>query len=255
MHILSRIALALAASLIAVPVFAQAPSRGWVDVNFVGIQSRQDGQVSVLQIPRFSETATFMALYPKFGSTKSIDFGAGFSFGSSSPIGVGVRFNTLKFKYQAGLSAQIPHPNFFNRSATGTDTTIETLERDDYSIDIFAQYTFKTMDAVRIRAFGGPTYFHTAADRVSDIGYIQTSNLLGFNAIDVTSYESEEITGSAWGFNVGVDVAYFFSRYVGVGGVVRFNQGNITIDDPLSGDEAELTGGRTVFGGGLRLRF
>jgi len=49
---------------------------------------------------------------------------------------------------------------------------------------------------------------------------------------------------------------YFFSRHIGVGGVVRFNQGTVEIDEePLTEQPAEWKAGHTIVGGGLRLRF
>jgi hypothetical protein len=56
------------------------------------------------------------------------------------------------------------------------------------------------------------------------------------------------VDGSTWGFNAGVDVAYFFSRYVGAGGVIRLNRGTVTVDDPLTPDAAELSAGHVTFG-------
>ena len=90
---------------------------------------------------------------------------------------------------------------------------------------------------------------------VGIVTYNQQFNLLGFNSVDIQRFEATAEEGSAWGVHAGVDVGYFFSRHVGVGGVVRVNRGTVTVDEPLSGEEADLTAGHMTVGGGLRVRF
>ena len=63
-----------------------------------------------------------------------------------------------------------------------------------------------------------------------------------------TSSESE----SGIGFNVGVDVGYYFSPAVGVGGMARFTRG--TVDFGAVEGSSATVGGLMV-GGGLRVRF
>ena len=75
------------------------------------------------------------------------------------------------------------------------------------------------------------------------------------NAVEVTSFNQREVSGSAVGFNAGADVAFFFTRHVGVGGVVRVNRGTVSVDDPLSSTAVDLTLGQTTIGGGLRVHF
>jgi hypothetical protein len=134
--------------------------------------------------------------------------------------------------------------------------TNSALERKDRSIDILAMYTVPTPDPIRIRLFGGPTHFKVTQEMVSDVFFNQAFTLAGANTVDITRSEQQRVEGSAWGFNLGADVAYFFSRYIGVGGVVRFNKGTIEMEEePLTGEPAEWKAGHTIVGGGLRVRF
>ena len=57
--------------------------------------------------------------------------------------------------------------------------------------------------------------------------------------------EEEQKTG----FNVGADVGYYFTKNVGVGGIVRFSQTKVTFS------LGEVDAGGAMVGGGLRLRF
>ena len=57
--------------------------------------------------------------------------------------------------------------------------------------------------------------------------------------------EEEQKTG----FNVGADVGYFFTKNVGVGGIIRFSQTKVTFS------LGEVDAGGAMVGGGVRLRF
>ncbi len=91
---------------------------------------------------------------------------------------------------------------------------------------------------------------------VSGIHYNQVANpVFPINSVAITTFDSQEVSGSAWGFNAGVDVGWFFDRYVGVGGLLRFNKGTVSLTDPFSGTGVDLKAGHVVFGGGVRFRF
>ena len=75
------------------------------------------------------------------------------------------------------------------------------------------------------------------------------------NLVEVTGYVPASADGSGWGWNAGADLSFFFSRFVGVGAGVRVNRGSFAIEQPLSGDEADLDLGRSTFNVGARVRF
>ena len=61
-------------------------------------------------------------------------------------------------------------------------------------------------------------------------------------------------TGSKLGFNVGADVAYYFSNYVGVGWLMRYSAATIGLLSAGDGTVSVRVGGLHA-AGGLRLRF
>jgi hypothetical protein len=70
----------------------------------------------------------------------------------------------------------------------------------------------------------------------------------------------EEVEANGWGFHGGVDVRYFFTERLGVGGIFRFSRGEVeipgmfgTADDPPP--PLDIKVGGVQFGGGLRVRF
>ena len=245
---------AMALVITASTAFAQgAPSRGWVDILVVSVRPSQDTQTFTYRTQVFDELASFASAYPDLPSANGGNIGGGFNV--HPRIGVGVHFVNVNYEMPVGLAVNVPHPLIFNRFATDSDV-ISTLERKDRAIDLLAVYTLPTPDAFRVRVFGGPTYFQVSQEMVSDIYFNQAFNLVGGNIVDITRSDQQQVEGSAWGFNVGADVAYFFSRHIGVGGVVRFNQGTVEIDnEPLTEQPAEWKAGHTIVGGGLRLRF
>jgi hypothetical protein len=238
------------------PALAQdAPSHGWLDVKFISMRSTQDQQTHTLAVPLFREIASAAAAYPALPSVMGAGLEGGVQF--HPRFGVGVHFDFVNYESTVGLAVRIPHPTLFNRFGTDADVTTTALNRRDRGFDVFATYIAPTPDQWRVRFFGGPTYFTVSQEMVDLIRYEQVFNVFtGANLVDITTFDQREVSGSTWGFNAGADVAYFFSRHVGVGGVIRVNRGTVTIDEePLSVDTAELSAGHITFGGGLRLRF
>lgn len=239
--------------LVSSPVFAQtAPSHGWIDVDVMRAQPAQGDQTYSGATPRFREALGFAASYPKMPTALGGGTKGGVQIG---PVALGVQYMRTSSTYDAGMAVVVPHPLFFNRSATATASTPLDLERTDHAVDVQVGYLLPTPDALRVRVFGGPTYFRTAQDMVSGIEYAQFFTVFGSNVADITTFDQEAATGSAWGLNVGADAAWFFSRYVGVGGGLSYNSGTVTVTDPLTQTDADLKMGATTLNGGLRLRF
>jgi hypothetical protein len=237
-----------------VPAQAQtAPARGWVDVNLISAYSAQDAQTYVLTRTVALEPAAFATAYPKMPSVTGFDIHAGIRL--NGPLAFGIYTMGVTSDYRVGLGATVPHPLLFNDSTTAGSTTASSLARKDRSLDFSLSYLLPAGRNVAIRVFGGPTYFSVTQGMVSDIHYTQTYNLLGTNIVDITTFNQQSVSGSAWGVHGGVDAAYFFSRYVGIGAGFRVNRGRAAIEDPLSGTSAKLKVGHAVVGGGLRLRF
>ena len=233
---------------------AQGTDRVWIDVNVVSAKPAQDATTFTFSDTVFNEPVSMSAAYPAMPRATGGLFGGG--VGVARGFGVAVQFVNAQFEYDAGLAISIPHPFVFNRFGTDTDVT-DTLERSERALDLSGVYQLPTPDAWRVRVFGGPSYFKFKQDMVQDVEFTQSINIVTFaNTVNITDFRQEEVDESTWGFHVGADVAYFFSRHVGVGGTVRFNRGTVTLDtEPLSEEESELKVGTTIVGGGLRLRF
>ncbi len=246
----------LAASILAlglaIPATAQAQGTLFIDLNAVGATSLQDEQTSTYTTTVFSETANATATYPKLGTAPGGVFGA--AWVGSFPLGVGINVTRSSYEMTAGLTAHLPHPLFFNRYGDGVGES-GTLERTETAVDLSAVFAPVSKGAWVVRLMAGPTRFTAKQDMIELVNTIQSVNVLGGNTVTIRPPDVSTVDGSAWGFHVGGDVGYFFSRHFGVGGTVRMNKATIDIEDPLTGEAGELAVGHVLFGGGLRLRF
>ena len=68
--------------------------------------------------------------------------------------------------------------------------------------------------AFTMTVFGGPTYFTVKQGLVTDVRFTQS---YPYETAAFAATSTGQQTGSKLGFNVGADVAYYFSNYVGVG--------------------------------------
>ncbi len=150
---------------------------------------------------------------------------------------------------EAAVAAGVPHPFFFGQDRPVSGTAIAT--RKETAVHIQAQWVIPVSDAVDVAVFGGPTFFTVEQDFVSGIDF---TDVFPFETATFVSAPVEQQSGSAVGFHVGADVAVYVTRYVGVGGLVRWSRATV---DFLSsdGDTMSVETGGVHVGGGLRLRF
>jgi hypothetical protein len=133
--------------------------------------------------------------------------------------------------------------------------------RTEGGVNVQAMFVPLQTDRLRVRVFGGPTYFRVKQDAVHTIEYFQVWTLLPTtNTVDVTSFDGEEVEEQGWGFHAGGDVSVFFNRIVGIGGFARFSRANVDLPNSIAitsvdADTVEIKAGGFQIGGGLRLKF
>lgn len=252
---MQRVIVSVFVCLLAVPAVARAQRGGWVDVNFGVAASTAEEETFTYTDTIYQETRTFGSGYPKPSTGASFDFGGGFMF--TPLLGLGVTFSGQGHKDQAALAITVPHPYFFNRPATAAAPTEDKLTRAEGAMHIQLMVAPVHTDNFRFRVFGGPTYHRLKADMVQDIEYTQLAfSFSTSNVVEIDRYDAVEAEGTGWGYHAGADVSWFFSRVVGIGGLVRFTGGTVTLDpEPMSEIEQDVKVGGIHAGGGLRLRF
>jgi hypothetical protein len=145
--------------------------------------------------------------------------------------------------------ATIPHPFIFNQARLVAGTA--SLKRSDLALHLAAQYLMPVSDRLQVSLFGGPTYFRVNQDMV---GNVETNETFPYDEAQYVGATASREHGSHIGFNAGTDVALFFTRTLGVGGLVRFSQGTVHLPTP-SGDTASLKVGGLQLGAGVRMKF
>jgi hypothetical protein len=230
--------------------------KGWIDVNVGFASSAQSSLKTTATWVQDQETATASVTYSS-PTGVSFDFGGGGML--TETFGIGVSFVGTAHEAPAQLSITIPHPTRFNASASDSKETDGKLQRVEGSVNIQLMIKPKLADSnVRFRLFGGPTYFRLQADAVSDIIYDQSYLVFGnANVVKITSYETVKTESTGWGFHVGGDFSYFFTRVFGIGGFARYSKATLTVSDPdaLADGPVDVKAGGFQGGGGIRFRF
>ena len=233
------------------PAAAQpAPqTRGFVTING-GLQlaSADFSDNITFDNPLFGpETGDFDVRYGGGGDTV-IDVGGGVRLWNNLAVGGGLSI----FSHEDGatITGRLPHPFFFDRprQIDGAETG---FARRETAVHLQALWMIPASRSVDVALFGGPTFFTVSQDLVTAIRFEQ-----GYPYAEAaySGVDRRDQSISTTGFNVGADVAIYFSDRIGVGGTIRFSRGSVDLASEDGGAVSIETGGLHTTGG-LRLRF
>ncbi len=164
-------------------------------------------------------------------------------------LGVGVSVSLYNRDADASVSARLPHP-FFLGSARTINASMP-LSHEERAVHLHALVAVPVNAAFTVTVFGGPTLFTVSQNLVTDLRFTHS---YPYDEAAFAGVVTQEQSRSRVGFNVGADVAYYFTGTVGVGWLSRFSAA--TVDLPSVGDRpAGVTAGGFHAAGGLRLRF
>ena len=160
-------------------------------------------------------------------------------------LAAGVAFTSHKDTRDIAISGTLPHPLIFqhDRSIEGTVSG----DREETAAHLQVGYIIPFADnKLQAVVFGGPSFFTVKQSVVTAVQFSEAFpyDEATFSGATVETEEEQKV-----GFNVGVDVGYYFTRNIGVGGIVRFSQ--TKVDFSLG----EVDAGGAMVGGGVRLRF
>ena len=232
----------------AAAAFGQTPvaTRGFVVVNG-GYQLTTNDFADGAVRRENAEDGRIDATYA-LKSGLAFDVAAGGVLWRRLAVGVGVsRFSTVT---PGSLRATIPHPFFFNQ-ARSISGEVNDLKREELAVHVQARGIFPVGTRLQVMVFGGPSFFQVKQDVITDVTFDESY------PYDEASFRSAATTGasvSTIGFNVGGDVAFFFTRQVGIGATVQFASATVDVPGVLGSTQAVKVGGGQA-GFGLRLRF
>ena len=248
---MTRMALMVATIVVAVLgsatiVGAQA-TRGFVTFNG-GYQGASTDFSDNIVFTKFLEEGDLDASYDGLGGRPLYDVGGGIRIWRS--LAVGVAASVFSKGVDAGVTARIPHPFFFNRDRQISGSQLD-LRREETAVHIHAIWVVPVNETVEIMVYGGPTFFSIKQDLVRDVLFTEA---YPYNTATYTGTTTGMESKSKVGFNVGADVAFYFTGHVGIGMMARFSRATIDLSSQDGGAVAVETGGFHA-GGGLRLRF
>lgn len=248
-RLLHAILFVLLAGLLTAPsAFAQRPpfqNRAFVIVNGSYQMGGND----------FERVATLRANAEDGSFTTDYDVKGGPAFDVTGSvrlrrrIGVGVGVTRFSRSTPSALNGSVPHPFFFNRPRTVL-SDVAGLDREELAVHAQVQAIAPIGRRLQIMAFGGPSFFHVKQGMVSTFTW---TDAYPFDSAAFGTATTVKATGSKVGFNAGADLAYFFSRQIGVGGTIQFSRATVGVD--VAGATQDVKAGGARAGGGLRLRF
>ena len=165
-------------------------------------------------------------------------------------LGVAVGVSQFTVSTPASLTAAIPHPFFFNRPRS-VSGDVAGLKREELAIHVQARSVMPVGTRVQVMLFGGPSFFHVKQTMIADYTYDES---YPYDAATFRAATTTDTSVSAIGFSVGTDVAFFFTRQLGLGATVQFAGTHVELPGAL-GATREVKAGGGQAGAGLRLRF
>jgi len=233
------------------PAARQVPStwQTWLGAGYISVSGIYQGGSSSFgdsfSFPQYAEQAHVSASYPAYN-------GAGADGGGWVRIwkglGVGVSASWFAKSGSASIGASIPHPLYLDRDREITGSS--SSRREEIAAHVQAGWVITAGRQLVVAVGGGPSLLSVRQDVVTGVHWSETYPYDTATFAGADTFRSNE---SALGYNVGVDVGYYFSRNVGVGGLVRFSRARVPLASP-SGASTIDAGGLQA-GVGLRVRF
>ena len=217
-----------------------------INVDF-GVQPSSSAFSGTANPPVYLETA---ALTTNYTVPSGQFFDGGVILRVSGGFGVGVAASGFTRNDPASISGTIPHPLLLNhpRPISGTSSS---LEHDEIVGYIDAAYVL-TASRLDLALSAGPAFFTVNQELVSNVTFtdVPPYNTVGFTGSVVT-----HAGATALGFNAGIDVGIKLSKYVGIGGILRYSKASVTLplENSTAGVHTDVGGAHA--GGGLRLYF
>ena len=108
-----------------------------------------------------------------------------------------------------------------------------------------------------LSGFIGPTHFNVTRRLVDDVIYDESLTSTLAYSVTITQSTYRTFDTGAWGWNLGADGSYFFTKSMGVGGMFRYSRATIDLPNRLLSDTAtdKVGVGGLFLGGGFRMRF
>ena len=229
------------------PAAAQTwDARGFLTVNG-GLQAVSTDFTDDVTFTAFAEEGEFDARYA-IGSDVLFDAGGGIRVWRNLGVGAGV--SVFSHAGDAGIMASVPYPFRFNRHRE-FEGTEPGFTRGETAVHLQALWVIPASRSIHITLSAGPTLFAVTQELATRVNY---DYVYPFDEATLAGTDKQRHSVSTTGFNVGGDVAFYLSEWLGVGGMVRLSRGSAELAS-ADGGTVTIDTGAVQVSGGLRIRF
>ena len=228
-------------AFVAVPAHAQMTwtDKGFVNVNF-GAQTGSDELASQSSFELYGENGS-VSTTQDVGGGGLFDFSAGYKVWRNLAVGVG--YSHSGSDADVAIAASVPDPVFFDR-LRGLTAVASGAEHSENVFHIQATWVMPVTDAIDVAVSFGPSFYSVKQQVPTAITVNEPGPTLNQTTI-------EEHSESGVGFNLGMDVNYFFTSRIGAGLLLRYT--GASVDIPNTTDSLGVGGFQ--IGVGARFRF
>lgn len=213
--------------------------KGFANIN-IGGQSGSHDLATTTTFVVYDEDA-HVATAQKTGGGFLFDLNGGYKVWSNLVVAVGYTF--MSDSTDGAVVASIPDPAVFDRPRT-VSTTADNLKHSENALNFMGVWMVPVTDKVDVGISFGPTVFFVKQELPDTIQFSEP-------APTVTGLTKKDVSKTAGGINLGVDVTYLLTKKMGVGGILRYTWGSVD----LEGASDSLTVGGFQIGIGGRYRF
>jgi len=131
---------------------------------------------------------------------------------------------------------------------SGTDHNVTHSET---GVHLQLQYLVPATGKLHFVLEGGPSWINVDHEVVTDVTVTES---YPYDTAAFGGAVTKSTTGSAAGFNAGVDVTWMFAESVGIGGLVRYTRADIDLK-AVEGRSLTVKAGGLQGGAGIRVLF
>ena len=246
---------ALAVVLIGRPAVGQVSSRqGGIVRNRVvlhvngGLQWGEEAFRRTFGFRAYGEDARFDEAHQSTGGGL-LDVGGSWTIWTQ--LSLGASYTQLSKADSTVLTGRVPHPTSTNAPRTIDPQTL-ALVHQERATHVFAAWAVPLDEKMTLSLFGGPSFFALTQGVVTGV---HLSEIGGppWPEVRVGDVSSGEFKKNGVGVHAGVDFRYMFTRWLGIGGFVRYSKASVDLVSAEGNRPLDVGGVQS--GGGLRVRF
>lgn len=214
----------------------------------IGYGSKKYSYENNWNFEEYYETGDVSESYDIDSSGILFEGGIGFYFIRN--LGLEISFNPASGKTKGSFSVNFPHPFYFNAHREKS-WEADDLKYSAQEINLNLIFNFQPQRNLNFYvSFGGTYFLNVTIENLKQISWSE----IGYPYTDVNlSPEYAEYSNSAFGFNGGAGIDFFFMENMGLNLNFRYSTGSVKID--VEGAEIEVKTGGIRASGGIKLVF